>query len=49
MPSDGRSIDGRGEPLDPEAVSPYFGEAVASETIVAGERDPIVGEQQTVF
>lgn len=38
-----------GEPLDPEAVSPYFGEAVASETIVAGERDPIVGEQQTVF
>ena len=38
-----------GEPLDPEAVSPYFGEAVANEIIVAGERDPIVGEQQTIF
>ena len=38
-----------GEPLEPAAVSPYFGEAVADEVIVAGGRDPIVGEQQTLF
>ena len=38
-----------GEPLHPAAVSPYFGEAVADEVIVAGGRDPIVGEQQTLF
>ena len=35
--------------LEPAAVSPYFGEAVADEIIVAGGRDPIVGEKQTLF